>query len=95
MFSLNMLDSSLFFLLLSTCFVCAEQVKGVILSYFYSLGFIIRDFLHDLKLWVVVETAQSKKSSFPFLFDLGLGTLTQACQKLKCYLTLFLSSVPM
>ena len=25
---------------------CAEQVEGVILSHFYSLGFIIRDLLH-------------------------------------------------
>ena len=30
MFSLNMLDSSVFPLLLSTYFVCAEQVEGVI-----------------------------------------------------------------
>ena len=27
-------------------FFCAEQVEGVILSHFYSLGFIIRDLLH-------------------------------------------------
>ena len=45
MFTLNMLDSSVFSLLLSTCFFCAEQVEGVILSHIYSLGFIIRDLL--------------------------------------------------
>ena len=39
-------------LLLSTCFFWAEQVEGVILSTFYSLGFIIRDLLLAFKLWV-------------------------------------------
>ena len=33
MFSLNMLDSSMFSLLLSTCVFCAEQVEGVILAH--------------------------------------------------------------
>ena len=46
MFSLNMLDSSFFSLLLSTCFFCTELVEGVILSHFYFLGFILRDLLH-------------------------------------------------
>ena len=35
-------------------FFCTEQVEGVILSPFYSLGFIIRDLLLAFKLWVVV-----------------------------------------
>ena len=52
MFSMNMLDSSLFSLLLSTCVFCAEQVEGVILLNFYSLSFLVRDLLHALKLWV-------------------------------------------
>ena len=44
MFSLNVLDSSMFSLLLSTCFY-AEQVEGVILNHFKSVGFIMRDLL--------------------------------------------------
>ena len=54
MFSLNMLDSSLFSLLLSTC---AEQVEGVILSHFYSLSFLVGGLLHADLLgvgWVVL-----------------------------------------
>ena len=78
-----MFDSSMFSLLLSTCFFCAEQVEGVILSHFYCLGFIIRDLLHAWKLGVVVvahkilETSQSTDSSSHFYLtvglDLGLG----------------------
>ena len=74
-----MLDLSWFSLLQSTCFFCVEQLEGVILSYFYSLGFIIRDLLHASKLgvgWVahkILETAQSPNSSFTFGLDLGLG----------------------
>ena len=52
-----MLDSSMFSLLLSTCF-CPELVEGVILSNFYSLGFITR--------WVaskILETALSPNVS--------------------------------
>ena len=46
-FLLNMLDSSMFSLLLFTHFFPEQvEVEGVILSHFYSLGFIIRDLLH-------------------------------------------------
>ena len=52
-------------------YFCVEQVEGVKLSHFYSLGFIIRGNK-------ILETAQSPNSSFPFRFDFGLGLGT--CQ---------------
>ena len=84
-----MLDSSVFSLLLSTCFLCAEQVEGVILSHFYCLGFIIRDLLHAWKLGVVVvahkilETAIVQNPLTLSSLDFGPGTWNRACQKWK------------
>ena len=72
-------------------FFWAEQVEGVSLSHFYSLGLLLETSI-ILKscgvggvLWVahkILETAQSPNFFFPFLFDFWLGLLawTWACQ---------------
>ena len=63
----------MFSLLLST--FCAEQVEGVILSHFYFLSFLVIGLLPKRRGWAheSLETAQSQNSSFPFLFEFGLG----------------------
>ena len=46
MFSLNMVDYPMTFLLLSIWIILAGQVEGTILSKFYSLGLIVGPLLH-------------------------------------------------
>jgi len=90
MFSLNMLDSLVFSLLLSTC---AEQVEGVILRHFFILCVLLLETSIMLKScwwggWVfhkILETPQIQipLSLFQFDFGLGLGLVNIS----SCYIT--------
>ena len=57
-----------------------HKQQGLLKHFFEHVG-LIR--VHPLAVHKILETAQSPNSSFPFLFDfgLGLGTWTKACQK--------------